>query len=389
MRVSYGAALTMIISSVVVGAPYPVAKAQAAVTSASRGATSRLTIWRSTEQWRVDGSEQGDAFGDLRDFVTLRDGSLWILDFKDQTIRRFSATGKPLTAVGRRGSGPGELRNANGLVVHADGTVWVNDPSNGRLSVYRADGSFARHHTLPISSWTYQWGAWYDSAAGEIMDPVGLKRETRHVQVWRRLGPQGEARGQRTPPSCESGQSIGVSYRAETPGQGSRMGPYPFTVGGGRAPDGRGGLWCATPSSARPVLVRIGANDTLAQTALAVDPLAVTKAEREETIAQIRDGIRKYSSTDFDPAKIPNTKPGIAGLSVDATGRLWVQHARSFGVTRTTFDVYDARGAHLGRVTVPYRVRDGMPVMASGMSLWLAVLDDDDVVSVARFTLTP
>ena len=167
------------------------------------------------------------------------------------------------------------------------------------------------------------------------------------------------------------------------------MGSYPFTVGGGRAPDGRGGLWCATPTSTRPVLLRIGTNDTLAQAALTIEPLAVTKAEREETIARIRDGIRQYSSTDFDPAKVPNTKPGIAGLSVDATGRLWVQHARSVGVTRTTFDVYDARGAHLGRVTVPYRVRDDMPVAARGMSLWLAVLDDDDVASVARFTLSP
>jgi hypothetical protein len=49
------------------------------------------TQWRATEAWAVDGD--GDVFGQVRDIAVLRDETVWVLDHKDQVIRRFSATG--------------------------------------------------------------------------------------------------------------------------------------------------------------------------------------------------------------------------------------------------------------------------------------------------------
>lgn len=341
--------------------------------------------WRATEQWVVDGD--GDVFGMVRDLAVLRDGSVWVLDFKDQVVRRFSSTGTPLKPVGRRGAGPGEMRNANGLLVHGDGTVWVNDPSNGRLSVFKADGSFARQHVLPISGYGYRWGAWYSLANTEVMDATTLRVDTTFRRVWRRVDVKGAATGEVVPPVCSADAPTFVGYRAETPGKGASSGPYPFTTGGGTAPNGRDGMWCATPLSRRVALVRIGRNDTIASTSLDVPMIPVAKAERDDAIAQIMTRMKEYATNDFDAAKVPPQKSGIGGLHVDDDGRLWVEHARPFKSSNTTFDVHSPQGAHIARVTIPYRTAFGMPVRARGMAAWFVVVDEDDVVSVAKFAL--
>ena len=44
-------------------------------TAASLGAQSRPTLWRVAEQWRVDGTDAGDGFGDL---VSHQGGSVFV-----------------------------------------------------------------------------------------------------------------------------------------------------------------------------------------------------------------------------------------------------------------------------------------------------------------------
>ncbi len=343
--------------------------------------------WRVTEEWRVDGSENGEPFGDVRDLVVTRDGAAWVLDFKDQKIRRFSAAGKPLPTAGRSGSGPGELRNANGMVLHGDGSVWVNDPSNSRLTVFGADGKYLRQHIVPITGFVYRWEGVYDSASGDVLDPALLKQNATFAFLLRRVKPSGTVGEVLPRPSCHNGGTPSAGWEAETAGKGVSRGLYPFTSGGGLALDGRGGAWCATPNSRQVALVRFGQNDTIARTTLALPPVAVSKAERDSIIALFRTRLATYATSTFDPAKVPTSKPGIEALHVDDDGRLWVQHPAAYGSVSTVFDVHDARGAHLGRVTVPYASMTGLPVRARGAAVWMAVRDADEVVSVVRFAI--
>lgn len=149
-----------------------------------------------------------------------------------------------------------------------------------------------------------------------------------------------------------------------------------------------GSAWCAQPNAEHAVLVRIGDNDTIARTALRVPMLPVSRAERDETIAAFRERLRPFATNTFHPSKIRSQRPGMAALHVDADGRLWLEHARAYKSNETTFDVHDVKGAHLGRVRIPYRTDVGMPVRARGMAAWFAVIDEDDVVSVVRFALS-
>ncbi|MGV3709561.1 MAG: hypothetical protein ACO1Q7_12035 [Gemmatimonas sp.] len=124
--------------------------------SPNLGAQAALKTWKASEVWRIDGSEAGEPFQQLRDFVVLKDGQMWALDFRDQFIRRYDAAGKYMGQRGRSGSGPGEMRKANGMVLARDGKVWINDPSNARFTIFAPDGKFASQSLHPINSYGYR-----------------------------------------------------------------------------------------------------------------------------------------------------------------------------------------------------------------------------------------
>ncbi len=361
------------------------------VLHAPLGAQRGIPVWRATPEWRIDGTESGEPFFDVRDFLAGKDGALWVLDFKDQSIRRFDANGKPIGTTGRKGSGPGELRNANGMVMRRDGNVWVNDPSNGRLTEYGVDGSFVQQHTVASRGYGYRWDAWLDRANGEFIEPfinqsVGARQSG---MDWRRWSLAGAIRDTFPVPTCP-GPTVQprLSIRAETKGKGNMYASYPFATGGGSAADGNGGVWCATPASTNVVLVRIGKNDTIAQTRTTLPQIVVGKAERDEAVARIQKQIAAYATNDFDASKIPSNKSAITMLTVDDDGRLWVQHAPTFGDTTVTFDVHDKAGAHLGRVTFPKRPSiEGLPIRARGNDVWIALRDADDVVGISKYRI--
>lgn len=348
--------------------------------------------WTATELWRADGSGDGAPFTDLRDFVVNTDGVVWALDFEEQRIRRFGPDGQTLPSVARKGAGPGELMGANGLLAVGDGTVWVHDRGNGRVSVFDASGTYLRQHLLAIGDFWMRWDAWRDRRTGEIVDPFAERATNgaRSIRRWRRLALDGTVRDTLAIPSCQRGEEPPFAfYDGVSPdGSTSMWEYYPFTNGGGTAPDGQGGLWCAVNSSTAAVRVRIGTNDTIAQTFPPLAAVAVSTDERRRAIAVAESLLRPFPKNTFDAAKIPTTKPAIALLSVDDEGRLWVQHAAPFPDTSVTFDVHDSTGAPLGRLTIPHRVSaTGLAVRARAMDLWIALRDEDDVVSIARYRL--
>ena len=119
-----------------------------------------------------------------------------------------------------------------------------------------------------------------------------------------------------------------------------------------------------------------------------VQTCALPIFERREVIAGANKEIAKYESNDFDASKIPTTKPPMAMLSVDDDGRLWIRHTRRAGETFAVYDVHDAKGKHLGRLRLPRRPAGyGVPIRAYGDTVWVAELDDDDVISLAQYRL--
>ncbi len=331
--------------------------------------------------WESDGSDSGSPFADLRDYVMLRDGTVWALDFKDQVVRRWDANGKSLPTIGRKGSGPGEFRNSNGMAVAPDGNVWFNDQANGRFVVFGANGTALRAVTIPIRGYAYRWEGWFDPN-GEL-----IEREIAAQLSFRRIGANGAILGKLAPPNCPSGAPPLSSFKAEGPGPNNMFGAYPFSMGGGVVADRRGHFWCAAQRATRAARMAYGKSDTVARTAVELPPLPVSAAERDAAIADVEKRIAKYETNDFDKSKVPTARPGIASMNVDADGRLWITHAGPSKVASSTWTVFDASGKALFRLTLPVRTNPYLPVVAKGNDLVVSTVDSDDVVSIARYRL--
>ncbi len=73
---------------------------------------------------------------------TSYDGKyVYVLDYGDLKIKRFSGDGKFLNEYGKgKGEGPGEFKNPTDFVVDRSYNVWVCDPSNGLVTIFKENG---------------------------------------------------------------------------------------------------------------------------------------------------------------------------------------------------------------------------------------------------------
>lgn len=76
----------------------------------------------------------------------------------------FGPDGSHLRTFGGKGAGPGELGDANGMVLRRDGFLWVNDPRNTRLSVFHPESGVVRSTRIEVGSWGWLWDGVVDTA---------------------------------------------------------------------------------------------------------------------------------------------------------------------------------------------------------------------------------
>jgi len=86
-----------------------------------------------------------ELLGDPIDVRTDRDDNIYVLDWSNRRVQKFSPVGTLLqTYGGVSGRGPGEFSNPTAMDVSPDGEVWVCDPVNGFVTVFAQDGSVER-----------------------------------------------------------------------------------------------------------------------------------------------------------------------------------------------------------------------------------------------------
>jgi hypothetical protein len=68
-------------------------------------------------------------------------GNIYILDFKDASIKRFNPGGAIIDTIGRKGQGPGEFENPVSLEVVPTGIIIVADPSRSAVTIMALNGN--------------------------------------------------------------------------------------------------------------------------------------------------------------------------------------------------------------------------------------------------------
>lgn len=339
--------------------------------------------WVVEEELRIGSIDDvGPAtFGQIKAIAVTDDGRIAVLDAQAQEIRLFAPDGEHLRTFGGKGEGPGELSNANGMVLGPDGLLRVNDPRSARLSFFHPDSGFVRSAPLDVQSWGFLWDGVVDSA-GRIYESGSA---TLDDERWRVLKVY-DAEGRWTDTVRLSTYEINRSedppgaYRWQA-GSGGGMVGVPFWPGGARALDPEGFFWSKGGGTNDYRIARTTFRDdtTLVFESRRV-PMPVTATERDSAISRIRE---ITGGQQLDWSRIPAEKPVVRNIFLDESGRPWVR-VTAPGDTLTTFDVFRRDGRYEGTVVTRLPIADYWEPVVRGDRFYTLVTDELDVPYVVR-----
>ncbi len=334
-----------------------------------------LPEWRLTSDTEhvITGAESGDsaALSEIGAVHWLADGGLVIADRDVPRLLLYDADGTYRGALGRRGAGPGELRNLTSVSVLPGDTLATFDGTLRRLSFWHPDAGFLRQITLLDGGATDEWPAdarpWRDSLVVvlqlAITPPPRLTGTT--VQRWpmrARLTLRDSAgRVLDTSPSFD-GMYTGIHETGDT-----RL-PFshePFVAAAddrlyfGSGDDFR--ITYLTPGFAQGGEIRWPSHR---------EALTREEVERvyEETLALLTrrlppERAREALAMSFHPEILPAQRPAIGRVLVDAEQRLWIERFEAVRLGARMrkpgdqWTVLASDGTPVARVVLPANVR--------------------------------
>lgn len=358
----------------------------AALACSAAGSLGAQARWSLVETLRIGSEEDGPyLFSDIRGIAVGERGSIFVLDFKSQEIRLFDAQGKFVKRVARQGAGPGEIRNANGMLIAPDGRIWVNDPHNVRYSVFTPGGEYATQYAAVRWGYGYLWEGVFDRS-GTLIEIVSVRPTgaTSSTPKAKRVRPDGSVADTIPLPMCElRGAKVEeASFAGRSTGRSFFM-SVPYLPRPVMAWDPRGFVWCSSRDRYEVLQLRLVGGDTVLRITAPSQPVPVTDAERQAAIEPIRKAYRDIGQPEPDYDRIPRVKPAIDNIDVDNSGRLWVRRVTRDPVN-TTFDVWDDRGRMVAAVAAPWRVAAHYRPLIRGDTMYTIVTDENDVPVVVR-----
>lgn len=338
--------------------------------------------WRLVEEWRVGGEVEGAySFLDVRDLELLPGGGIVVLEYKDQQLHFLDARGRLVRTVGRKGGGPGEYQNANGIVILPNGNLVINDPDNNRFTVLGPTGDFIK--TVPMShtrSFGGTWDAWADPR-GLVGEHISIRRQDGWIRA-RQLWAADFSRSDtlyavECPPV--PGPPPGTMYYSFRNNRGGMSMRIPFLgPRQGFANTADGGRW----SSSWPEYSAIShyphgtcVADVTIQ--LAGPAVAIPNAVRDSAVEVVRQAASRYGPEQPDLDLIPSTFPLFDLIRLDRVDRLWV--ARQSGPTARRFEVFGSSGARLATLDVPTRLEPLRPMIITADRVYGFVTDEDEL----------
>lgn len=101
--------------------------------------------------WTIEGTDT-DVFGTIQEISITEDGRVYVLDAKNFKIFIFNEDGKFISAFGKRGEGPGEIRNLQmGTQLFSVGNrIIVVD--RGRIHYFTREGKFIKTELYPFQT---------------------------------------------------------------------------------------------------------------------------------------------------------------------------------------------------------------------------------------------
>ncbi len=340
----------------------------------------REGLWTAQSHWQLQpeltlGSTEGagaDVFASISGLQVGADGHIYVLDRQADELRIFNGEGKHIRTVGRPGEGPGEYKAANGLLWLAPDTLVVVDQQGERYSMLTSAGDYVR--AVPRRLGFYGWvmaGGMERNRVYEVSSLGDTESNLRSMLLGtalRSTGALATARGA----AVEGGAAVPLerasdtiflakpaapiyeSYSIRTARGGMVLG-VPFTGQPVWFLDGAGHLWHGHGSVPRIYRFSLG-GDTLTEIRLDTEPFPVTAAEIASYAASPMIKRFKELGGNFDPDRIPKTRPYFNDIIVGDDGFIWLSVPAAGH--NTVFNVLDADGRYLGRLQIEGTTRE-------------------------------
>ena len=344
--------------------------------------------WTVEEELRV-GSVDGagpEVFAYLKGLVVLDGGAFVVLDSEAQELRVFSSDDDHVATHGGRGQGPGEFRDANGLMLGPSGRIWVPDARNGRMSVFDPEDGFIESFRFVDDNYGWMWnGAMVDGS--RIYRPWwdGTREQVRVYDLtMTRIDSLPLSADPPEDEQYDPARQPGTFY-LETDG-GYRLYSIPFFAPEVRYIDARGAVWSTREGDPEYRMTRWhpgGDTTLLVETRRPAVP--VPAAARDSVIDGMRETLSNMGvGRQFDWSRIPSVKPAVEAIFQSAEGNLWVRTPS--GGEGALFDVYSGDGAHLGTASLESGLDlfDRVAPVVRGDTIWLIATDELDVQYVVR-----
>jgi hypothetical protein len=345
---------------------------------AGPGADSRLPEWHVVEELRLGGEDEGPlSFSDLRSFAVGEDGTLYVLEARENEVRVFDGSGAFLRTIGRRGQGPGEFERANGVALTPDGHLWVYAPGARRLAQFTTTGEFVRNYIPPVNSWGWIWTGGI-SPDWRLYDHQILRADTGDVRAIVATDLRTERADTLAIPSCPATSHGYYSFPRGSMG-------IPFGTGRLHALDAaRAVVWCVDTREIRVHEYPIGATDPTRTLVAIVPPEPVTAAERDSAIASVERFKEQVGDAPTDYSLIPPVKAVVEGVSMDDRSRVWVRARTAEGFRLIGFNT---DGQPFASVTLPEAPLRWAPVIVRGDLIYAVVTDADDLPYLVRYRI--
>ncbi|MDE2875857.1 MAG: 6-bladed beta-propeller [Gemmatimonadota bacterium] len=344
---------------------------------------------------RIDlrfGSREGDdsnlTFGNIRGVQAASDGTIYVLDYQAAEVRVFGPDGEYLRTIARRGEGPGEIAEANGILLSGDTLLWIHDYAQNRIEGVDPAGQEIRWFTKPIFGYGYIWdgafdrqGRYWKETEHRETDELdrgepgpGLLSSTSRVYF------KSHDLSTEHVDSVHMGETTGRAYRSAAD-WGTQI---PFDPSDNHVVNPPGGFWSVNTGSYRLTRTDDG-GDTLLVIEAALPGIPVTSDDRSAYVESRVEREPEYRR-DFEAvaALMPDFKPILHGILVDDQDRLWVRRIVPPDAS-PFFDLFSQDGDYLGSVRLAFQPGYRYWIVHGAIYTWIA--DEVGVQYVVRAPL--
>src|SRR5207244_4213621 len=105
--------------------------------------------------------------------LAWQDGILYVAEFYNHRIQKFTADGKFVTQWGRDGRWNGQFHYPTDVAVGATGAVFVADAYNHRIQTFTENGVYVRKWGGMGFGLSGKWSGWFRPAKTVTVDTVG------------------------------------------------------------------------------------------------------------------------------------------------------------------------------------------------------------------------